>query len=150
MGAAMRRAGNQGLAEFSYLRALRADDQNFSALNNLAALYALQGREAEAGRIAKRVDRYRRTNPYYQHFLANLFFAEGRDAEAVLLLRAAIRLKRDEPEFYQALARTYTHMGDEEQARKTLQQGKKYQGKTFIPPGRDMNHRFWVNWMQLN
>ena len=150
MGAAMRRAGNQGLAEFSYLRALRADDQNFSALNNLAALYALQGREAEAGLIAKRVDRYRRTNPYYQYFLANLLFAEDRDAEAVLLLRAAIRLKRDEPEFYQALARTYTHMGDEEQARKTLQQGKKYQGKTFIPPGRDMNHRFWVNWMQLN
>lgn len=150
MGAAMRRAGNQALAEFSYLRALRADDQNFSALNNLAALYALQGREAEAGLIAKRVDRYRRTNPYYQYFLANLLFAEDRDAEAVLLLRAAIRLKRDEPEFYQALARTYTHMGAEDQARKILQQGKKYQRQMFMPPGRDMNHRFWVNWMQLN
>jgi len=149
MGAAMRRAGNQALAEFSYLRALHEDGSNFSALNNLAALYDLQGREEEAGRLAKRVERYRRTNPYYHYFVANLFFEKGKDAEAVLLLREAIRLKRDEPEFYQALARIYTRTGDEAKADQTLQQGKKYVRKVFTPPGRNMNHRFWVNWLKV-
>jgi Flp pilus assembly protein TadD len=145
MGAAQRRAGNLELAEFSYLHALQRSQQNLSALNNLAALYDAQGRVHDAEEITKRVQRYRRRNPYYHFLLANRFFDAGQFLEAEVLLQAAIRLKDDDPSFYRALALTYAQLGDERQERQMRQRANRLGGSdpAALDPG--LSHRFRVD-----
>jgi len=145
MGAAQRRAGNLELAEFSYLHALQRSQQNLSALNNLAALYDAQGRVHDAEKITKRVQRYRRRNPYYQFLLANRFFDAGQFLEAEVLLQAAIRLKDDDPSFYRALALTYAQLGDERQARQMRQRANRLGGSDPVALDPGLSHRFRVD-----
>ena len=122
-----------------------AANKILSALNNLAALYDAQGRVHDAEKITKRVQRYRRRNPYYQFLLANRFFDAGQFLEAEVLLQAAIRLKDDDPSFYRALALTYAQLGDERQARQMRQRANRLGGSDPVALDPGLSHRFRVD-----
>ena len=144
MGAAMRRTGQYDLAEFSYQRAVYQDAYNYSALSNLAYLYAYQGRGSKAAKYKKRVDKYRSGNPYYLLYQAELSFQEGRHEEARQYLKRAIRLKRDEPDFYLALSDFHEKMGEKEESVKMFEMAEKYRLGILQAPERRMHHRFWT------
>ncbi len=143
MGAAMRRAGEYELAEFSYHRAIHQDFTNYSALSNLAQFYHYRGREKEASHFQERVNRYRSQNPYFHYFHAQLSFQQGEYSDARESLRKSIRLKREEPDFYVALAKIHEKMGEQEESLEMLAVAKKYREGTLRAPVRRMNHRFW-------
>jgi len=143
IGAAMRRAGEYELAEFSYRRAIHQDYRNYSALSNLAQFYAYRGREKEASQFQGRVNRYRAQNPYFHYFHAQLSFQKGDYDGARKSLKKSIRLKREEPDFYVALAKIHEHMGEEAESIEMLALAEKYRAGILRAPARRMNHRFW-------
>jgi len=145
LGAAMRRAGKFELAEYSYSRALKSDPQNFSALNNLVALYQFQGRKSEAKLLSERVARYRGRNPYYHFFLANLLLEKGEYEDALSPLRRSIRLKHDESDFYRVLAQTHAALGDVHSSQRMAARARKYQKKVPTVEENEMGHRFWTD-----
>jgi Flp pilus assembly protein TadD len=149
MGAAMRRAGNYQLAEFSYLRALSQQESNYSALGNLSQLYTYMGRTEEAATYSRRVDKYRSQNPYFLYFQAQEAVENNQYTEARQYLKKSIRLKRDEPDFYVAMAKIYDLTGDEEESARMLITAQKYRDGTLTAPQRRMSHRFWTT-MTLN
>ncbi len=145
MGAAMRRAGRDAEAEYSYVRSLNLDPYNYSALSNLSQFYESTGRVEDAEDISARVERYRRRNPYFHYFVAQVFAEEGKLDESIVFLKQAIRLKKDEPQFYEALARVYQRQGAKSESERQLAMATRYREAVSVtPPERTMNHRIWV------
>jgi Flp pilus assembly protein TadD len=145
MGAALGRQKRDKLAEFSYLRALRLNPRNFSALNNLAGFYEFRGKDVEAAKIAELAKRYRRKNPYYHYVAARLFYQRERFEEALLLLNEAVRLKDDEPDFYSALAETYQQLDNTPLAEEMRLRAAYYKAKTGPPTGEGNTPGFWID-----
>jgi len=71
LGAIYRAAGQNVAAEDAYLRALRWDRTDRSAINNLVVLYQAQGRAREAERWTRLLNHYRNRNPYYHASLGD-------------------------------------------------------------------------------
>lgn len=145
MGAALGRQKRDELAEFSYLRALRLNPRNFSALNNLAGFYEFRGKDVEAADIAEIAMRYRRKNPYYHYVAARLFYQRERFEEALLLLNEAVRLKDNEPDFYSALAEIYQQLDNMPQAEEMRLRAAYYKAKTEPPTGAGNTPGFWID-----
>jgi Flp pilus assembly protein TadD len=143
MGAAMRRTGENELAEFSYLRAIYLDAANYTALSNLARFYRRLGREGEAAHFLGRVEKYRDKNPYFHYLLAEDSYQEGDFVSAQRSLQKSIRLKREDPDFYLALAKTNKMMGDTAASEEMLVLAEKYRQGVLRAPQRRMNHRYW-------
>jgi Flp pilus assembly protein TadD len=143
MGAAMRRTGENDLAEFSYLRAIHLDAGNHTALSNLARFYSYQGREGEAAHFMGRVEKYRKQNPYFHYFLAEVSFQERDYARAQRSLQKSIRLKQDDPDFYLALAKTNEMLGNTVRSEEMLVLAEKYRRGILRATERRMNHRYW-------
>jgi len=101
-------------AELAFLRALRISRDNPAASNNLAMLYASQGRKlATAEKLAKRAADDSRFRPYALDTLATIYFQQGRVDEA----RAAVTEARaaapvDDPNFLPSLEKTAQAVGE--------------------------------------
>ena len=145
LGIAMRRSGEETLAEYSFRKALTLDPGNYSALSNLARFYQQAGRIEEALQLEQRVERYRKRNPYFHFFLARLSLNAGDRELALEVLNNAIRLKKDEADFYQLAAAIYKDKGDEAQEEKYRQLAEKYKQEKGQPPPRTMGHRIWFD-----
>jgi Flp pilus assembly protein TadD len=145
MAAALGRQNRDQLAEFSYLRALRLNPRNFSALNNLAGFYDARGDDVKAAAIGERAKRYRRKNPYYHYATARLFYQRQRFEETLLLLNEAVRLKDDEPDFYWALAETYERMGDKPAAEEMRLQAAEHQNELGPSSATGNTPGFWID-----
>jgi tetratricopeptide (TPR) repeat protein len=100
LGVLYARQGLYEHAEAAYLRALKADSEEQSALANLAVVYTDLGEPELAAEYRKRVQSYRERNPYYHYALAAQAAGELRWQDALAALRRALRLKNDEPEFH--------------------------------------------------
>ena len=150
IGAALRRNGQDDLAEFAYQRAVHLDTDNYSALSNLAQFYQSKGREPEARYFVTRVNGYRRRNPYYHYFIAHHFFEQGEYRKAIVLLDQAIQLKRDEPEFYDALAKSWDKLGNTTESHRYAKLADRYRAGISKPPPREHNHRFWIQNIRIN
>lgn len=92
LGAIYRLAGQHRAAELSYLQALELDPGDHSAMNNLAVLYGIQGREEERQYWADRVDAYREGNPYYHAWRGDRAGELGNWREALHHYERAVRL----------------------------------------------------------
>ncbi len=110
LGVVFGRMGRATEAEQAYLAALRIDRSNLSALNNLELLYHGQGKSVLAAKLQKRLDQYRRRNPYYLIELAKEHISDGSYDQAVKLAKKAIRKQEDEHHFYFVLASAYAYM----------------------------------------
>jgi Flp pilus assembly protein TadD len=150
LGAAYRRIGNDELAEFAYQQAIKADGANYSALSNLAQFYQLSGREKEARRFMKRVEQYRRRNPYFHYFVARILYERGDVEDAVAVLERSVELKRDEPDFYEALADGYARLGNVRASTRYSSLAEKYRQAEPQPVARSRGHRFWIQTIRVN
>ena len=100
LGVLYARHGKYEHAEAAYLRALEIDDDEPSALTNLALVYDALGETELAAEYRERVQGYRERNPYYHFALATRAYEEQQFADALASVRKALRLKPDEHEFY--------------------------------------------------
>ncbi|MBC53786.1 MAG: hypothetical protein CMQ34_15090 [Gammaproteobacteria bacterium] len=115
MGSAWNTAGDDELAEYSYMKAAWLDKNYPTAVNNLARFYSLRGNTAEAERYRRAVQRYNNRNPYYHYVLGNIAYSEQAYEQAQKHYQRAIKRNRLEPDFYLALGLTYRALGQEEQ-----------------------------------
>ncbi len=124
LGVLFSRNGQFADAEVAYLNALGIYEREMAAMGNLHDLYVEQGRLQEAALLERRVERYRRENPYYLMFLAEEAVKHGTLAEAEKLLKEAIGLKASEHRLHYAMARVAFLLGDEIKAEASLQKAR--------------------------
>jgi tetratricopeptide (TPR) repeat protein len=120
LGVVFRRNGQTADAIRAYRIALDLAPDESVALNNLHALYEEEGDTEAAADLASRVEKNRRRNPYYLHYLAELANEEQRWSDALDLLNRAIRLEAREYRFFYTRALTQYHAGRPEAARADL------------------------------
>ncbi|WP_028877522.1 tetratricopeptide repeat protein [Teredinibacter turnerae] len=123
LGVVYKMNGYNDLAQHAYEKGLKIDKDNLSILNNIYILYRETGQHERAEKIAARVERYSRRNPYYLAKLAKSDLAEQQISEAIQKLKRAIALKPEEADFYLALARAYFANGDTRMGKRQLQIG---------------------------
>ncbi len=112
LGAIYRLAGQHGAAERSYLRALKINPSDNSAMNNLVILYDLDGREADSKYWSDRVARYRLANPYYHAWLGDRAAEVDNWAQALMHYTDALRLDPKEPQLQYEMSVIYYQLGD--------------------------------------
>jgi Flp pilus assembly protein TadD len=127
LGVVYARHGKYEQAEAAYLRALEADDDEPSALTNLALVYQALGEEQLAVELRERVQSYRERNPYYHFALATRAYEEQRLAEALASLRKALRLKPDEHEFYSLRGAVQAALGKPRDATVSFERAREHQ-----------------------
>ena len=115
MGSTWNTAGDDELAEYSYMKAAWLDKNYPTAVNNLARFYSIRGKEAEAERYRRAVQRYNNRNPYYHYVQGNIAYSEQDYEQAQKHYQRAIQRNRLEPDFYLALGLTYRELGQEAQ-----------------------------------
>lgn len=115
LGSTWNTAGDDELAEYSYMKAAWLDRNYPTAVNNLARFYSLRGNEVEAERYRRAVQRYNNRNPYYHYVLGNIAYSEQDYRQAQQHYQQAIKRNRLEPDFYLALGLTYRELGQQEQ-----------------------------------
>ena len=113
-------------AEAAYLRALEADDEEPSALANLALVYQALGETELAAEYRERVQSYRERNPYYHYTTATRAYEEQRFDAALSSLRKALRLKRDEHAFYALRGEVEAALGKERDAARSFERAREY------------------------
>ena len=107
-------------AKVAYRYAITLDNDNLTALENLAILLSQQGNIEDAQVIKQQLHLKRRKNPYYYALLADEAFNKGQISQAIQLYNKAIKLERRAHEFYYRLATVYSHTGEVRLAKKAL------------------------------
>ena len=134
LGVIYRRNAQIDEARIAYQTALEIDPRHSVSLNNLYLILEDEGHFEAAGALAARVEKIRRNNPYYLHYLAEIANEEERYSDAVILLNRAIRLERSEYRFHQTLAQSQYLIGQTKKAQSSLARAKK-----LAPPELDPN-----------
>jgi tetratricopeptide (TPR) repeat protein len=119
-------------AAFAFNRALDIDPSEQSAMSNLYEVYIEQGKPELAEEIALRVERYRRTNPYYLLKLSEEALASKNYRESIHLLQSAIRKKDDDYKLYFALAKSQYLSGEPAAAEISLQRTRELAPKDMV------------------
>ena len=120
LGVVYNRNGQIEDAKTAYLNAINLDPNQAISANNLYLIFQQQGNLKAASKLQARVDRHRRKNPYYLHFLAARAYHEGRLAESTEMLQKAILLQENEYRFHYDMARLQVVDGDLQAARASL------------------------------
>jgi Flp pilus assembly protein TadD len=126
LGVAYRRLDRMEEAEGAYLQALKQDKSDLTTLSNLAILYQMTGRQNLADKYSKKLEHYRRQNPYYLIDLAKDEMKAGNYKQALEDAESAIDKYDDEHEFYFVAAQIYAHLGNTEKARENLKNAERY------------------------
>ena len=126
LGVLYARHGKYEHAEAAYLRALEVDDDEPSALTNLALVYEALGETELADEYRERVQGYRERNPYYHFALATRAYEEQQFADALASVRKALRLKPDEHEFYTLRGEAQTALGKARDASRSFELAREY------------------------
>ena len=112
LGAIYRLAGQHRDAERSYLQALELNPRDRSAMTNLVILYGIEGREEERAHWAGRVERYRKTNPYYHAWLGERAAEEDDWHSAREHLERAVKLSPEESHLLYTTGLVYYKLQD--------------------------------------
>jgi len=124
LGVVYRRNEQTDDAITAYRFALQLDPDEAVALNNLFLIYEEDGELESAARIEKKVEKNRRKNPYYLHYLAEVANEERRYSDAIGLLNQAISLDESEYRFHYTLAQSQYYEGETEVARASLERAR--------------------------
>jgi len=111
-------------AESAYQHALAINSDSLTAMENLAYLYTVTGRNAEAAEILAKVESQRNNNPYYHVNLGEQEMEQKHWDQALEHFRRALALDRDKHEVYFGLARAYFEIGELQQSKRYLKQAK--------------------------
>ena len=120
LGVVYRRNGQTDDAVLAYETALALDGRHSVALNNLYTIYDEDGNVEKAEEIQAQVERNRRRNPYYLHYLAESAFAERELDTAIDYANRAIRVEDSEYRFHYTLAQLRYQEGEKSRAQKAL------------------------------
>lgn len=112
-------------AILAYETALQLDTRHTVSLNNLYSIYEEQGDLEKAEQLQQRVERNRRKNPYYLHYLSEVAFSERLWDEAIEYANRAIRLEHGEYSFYYTLAQLQYQTGQLDRAEGNLRIAEK-------------------------
>jgi cellulose synthase operon protein C len=126
LGSLYERLGEYARAEAAYRRAIKVNDRDGIASNNLAWLIALNGggREGEALELINSAIRARGgTQPEYLDTRGMIYLAAGEPQRAMSDFEAAFRFAPT-PSKYFHLAQAYLQLNDKERARQMLVAGK--------------------------
>jgi len=93
-------------AELVYQTALKIDNSEYSAMNNLYEVYLVQENLEAAEELRVKVERYREKNPYYLMMLSEESLEQGQYEESIKLLQRAIKKKDNDHVLYFAMAKT--------------------------------------------
>jgi Flp pilus assembly protein TadD len=126
LGVAYRRLNQMDQAEHAYKQALRRKRSDLSALNNLAILYQMTGKTKDAEKYSKKLERYRRKNPYYMIELSKKEIEKGDYSRALKWAKKAIKKHSGEHEFYFVAAKAYAYLGDTDKAMLNLELAEEY------------------------
>jgi tetratricopeptide (TPR) repeat protein len=121
LGVTLNRNGQPEDAIMAYETALALEPDHTVSLNNLYTIYEDLGDMERALAIQEQVERNRRRNPYYLHYLAEVAFAESDFDDAVRYANRAIRLEDREYRFWYTLAQLQFRTGEAERAESNLQ-----------------------------
>ncbi|MDZ7871394.1 MAG: tetratricopeptide repeat protein [Rheinheimera sp.] len=92
-------------AELAYLQSLALEPEHPNTMANLAILYDLLGRHADAARLSDKVQQTRQRNPYYFVMQGNEALSQQRFSDAETAFHRSIRLEPKMPEALFGLAR---------------------------------------------
>jgi Flp pilus assembly protein TadD len=108
------------------LRALDVDDDEPSAMTNLALVYHALGEAELAAEYRDRVQGYRERNPYYHFASATQAYEEQQFEAALASLRKALRLKPDEHQFYELRGQVQEALGNSRDATQSFERARAY------------------------
>lgn len=120
LGTAYMRLGDNVRAEQSLRQSLAVRSYETTAMNQLARLYQLIGRDDLVQHYQARAENARNQNPYLLYQRAVSAREAGDHATAIGLLRRAVRVQKDEMNFFVELGRTYRAMNDMARARRAF------------------------------
>lgn len=124
LGVVYRRNEQTADAMLAYQTALQIEDDHAVAMNNLYTLYEQDGHIEKAQALQGRVERNRRRNPYYLHYLAQVAIEEKNWDEAAEYASRAIRLQKGEYRFHYTLAQSLFQAGRVTRAKSSLTTAK--------------------------
>ena len=127
LGVLYARRGLHEHAESAYLRALEIDDDEPSAIANLALVYDALGETQLAAEYRDRAQNYRERNPYYHFGLATEAYRQHRYEDALASVRKALRLKPEEHEFYSLRGQVQTALGKSREATNSFERAREYE-----------------------
>ncbi|MDN3378139.1 MULTISPECIES: hypothetical protein [unclassified Pseudoalteromonas] len=113
-------------AELAYNHALAINENNNTALGNLALLYRITERHDQADKILTMLDKKRQANPYYHISLGHTAYQNKAYQDAIKHYSKAKRLDNQIHDSYFGLARTYFQLGDLKHANKQLRLANKH------------------------
>ncbi len=124
LGNLYERLGDYPRAKEMYRAAIKVDDRDGAASNNLAWLIALTGDKGnEAFDLIDGVIRAKGANPEYLDTRGMVRLAVGQGRLAVADLEAALKAAPSPPKYFH-LAKAYLMLNDKERARRVLEVGK--------------------------
>jgi tetratricopeptide (TPR) repeat protein len=115
LGYVYRQKQELSLAEQSYRAIIALDEDYLSAWENLATIYIATGRQTEAQSITAKLEKARKSNPFYYLMLAEQAIYEGLFKDGIAHLLNAVALDDSQHQFYFGLAQAYLRLGDLEQ-----------------------------------
>ncbi|WP_395344821.1 tetratricopeptide repeat protein [Ningiella sp. W23] len=130
LGFVYRQVQEYGHAEMAYKAALELDEDYLTAWENLAALYEATERVEQANDIYARLEKERRSNPYYHMMLAEVALDEQNYEDSIAHFKRAISLDDEVHQFYSGLAQVYLNQGNIDQTTRYLTVAKRKAGKT--------------------
>jgi Flp pilus assembly protein TadD len=122
LGAIYRASGQHREAEASYRQALELDHTDRSAMNNLAVLYGLEGREGDRDYWLDQVERYRQANPYFHAWQGDIAGKAGDWREALRHYEKALRLLPEDSHLLYAKGNIHYELNDLEEAARLLKE----------------------------
>ncbi|WNO07897.1 tetratricopeptide repeat protein [Teredinibacter sp. KSP-S5-2] len=106
-GVVLKHKGNFDAAEKAYLKALKLNSRNLSAISNIYVLYDETQQREKALKFSKKAAKYAKKNPYYLAKLASHDAKLGNYESAIGLLHKAIHKKPTEAKFHHQIAVAY-------------------------------------------
>jgi Flp pilus assembly protein TadD len=131
LGVLYARHGYFDHAEAAYLRALKVDDGELSALGNLVLVYESLGRPERAAAYRGRVQNYRERNPYYHYATAVRALEQQQLPAALTSIRKALRLKSDEHEFYALRGEVLAALGRARDAQQSFERASEFEAEEY-------------------
>lgn len=135
-------------AELAYNHAV-ALSENYTASGNLALLYRLTNREADAIVIEQRIAKKRESNPYYHIMLGNEAYDSNDLASALIAYRHAKQLDPKLHFSYFGIAKIYYQQGNLAAAKHNLELARKLADFSFEKERYDSKLR-WLDAMAKN
>jgi tetratricopeptide (TPR) repeat protein len=112
------------LEAFTIARELRPLEK--AALSSMERAHRALGNIEVADQLARKVRRYRFSNPYYHFAVAQLAYEDGAFSESLESIDRAIKLRKRNPRFHFLKALSLYRLGDHDGARENFAKAKRF------------------------